>query len=228
MNFPPQRISPEKLKFTFTWAITAIFLVLIYIIWCVWARSINGDDTFWSTFPVLAFSFIISVVLAIFHRLNLETLGWHVNQWKRDLSLSLWVSLFIIFLAIAFKYSSQYGTDKPLFNFWFHLDAGNFWIIPAYALMVPMQVFIFRSCLQNIWVSSVNSKSGKAIAIVCSSLIYSSGHLHISLEIVFATIIPGLLWGWLFYLSNSVLAPIISQITTGLFVFYIVGFHDFT
>lgn len=210
------------------WIGTFCFLGSGYPAWIFAAQHLRKDDTFWITAPVLAVSFFACFVAAVRSKCPLKSLGLRLDRWQADCLSALCATAGILAMALIFKALWIEGTDKPLLAWSDHLSRRHFWTIPVYLMLIPMQDFIFRSCLQGLFCEMARNRSARILAVITASLIYSLSHWHISPVLVGITIVPGLIWGVLFYISGSLLAPVLSHMATGLIAFYIIGFHDFT
>ncbi|MGA7328348.1 MAG: CPBP family glutamic-type intramembrane protease [Rhodomicrobium sp.] len=104
-----------------------------------------------------------------------------------------------------------------------------YWLaLTIYLLLTPMQEFVARSGIQAPLYAFLNGSEMKRrwTAILASNLVFSAAHAHISLAFAIAAFLPGLLWGWLFAKTNSLLAATVSHVLVGgaaLFLFGIEG-----
>jgi membrane protease YdiL (CAAX protease family) len=99
-------------------------------------------------------------------------------------------------------------------------------IILVYSMHAVLQEFIARSCIQGGLMEFVMGKWREWKSIVLASLMFSSFHIMIDVKYGFLTIIPGLMWGYLFYRNRNLLAVSLSHILIGitaLFVLNILG-----
>ncbi|MEO0443272.1 MAG: CPBP family intramembrane glutamic endopeptidase [Pseudomonadota bacterium] len=208
----------------------AIFCLLIcaYSIWIFWAQKLRADDTLWMTAPMLLGAFAVCSITAILSNTPARQLGLIIGHWKFYILIATVASLIIILLAIFFKAYWVSGTSQALINWSDHLLKEHWWIIPVYLLMIPMQNFIFRACLQSVLMDLARNQREVLLATVIASLIYSGSHLHISPALALATVLPGLVWGWLYAYTRSLLAPTLSHAVSGLVIFYVIGFHELT
>ena len=91
-----------------------------------------------------------------------------------------------------------------------------------------MQEFIARSAIQApLYAFLIGSETKRRwCSIVTSNLVFSAAHAHISVAFALAAFLPGLVWGWIFAKTNSLLAAIVSHVLIGgaaLFIFGIEG-----
>ena len=97
-----------------------------------------------------------------------------------------------------------------------------------YLLLTPMQEFVARAGVQAPLYAFLHGSERKRrwFSIMASNLVFTAGHAHISLAFAMAAFLPGILWGWLFAKTNSLLAATVSHIIVGgagLFLFGIEG-----
>jgi CRP-like cAMP-binding protein/membrane protease YdiL (CAAX protease family) len=166
--------------------------------------------------------------------------GLQLDNWQAALGLSVRVSLLFVAVFVVVKWllietspgfagvSIIGGADVVVdgktasHNSWY-------WIaVAAYFLLTPMQEFVARSGVQApLYAFLLGSESKRRwLSILASNLVFAAGHTHISVTFAMAAFLPGILWGWLFAKTNSLLAATVSHIIvggTGLFVFGIEG-----
>lgn len=98
----------------------------------------------------------------------------------------------------------------------------------TYLFLTPMQEFVARCGIQAPLYAFLHGSELKRswCAILASNLVFSAAHAHISIVFALAAFLPGLLWGWLFAKTNSLLAATFSHLIVGssaLFIFGIEG-----
>ena len=92
-----------------------------------------------------------------------------------------------------------------------------------YALHAPFQEFVVRGCLQGALDEFLSGTNRQAVAIIGSNLIFSSFHLHLSMGFALLTLLPGLLWGWLYARQRTLVGVALSHALTGLWAVFVVG-----
>lgn len=78
-----------------------------------------------------------------------------------------------------------------------------------------LQEFISRGVILSTIYSVTTSKNPKFWAIVISSLLFGTSHLHISVSFAFASIVGGLLWGYLYLRTRNLVGVSISHFLIG-------------
>lgn len=104
-----------------------------------------------------------------------------------------------------------------------------YWLsLAVYILLTPMQEFVARSGIQAPLYAFLHGSEVKRrwCSIMASNLVFSAAHVHISLAFALAAFLPGILWGWIFAKTNSLLAATASHLLVGgtaIFIFGIEG-----
>ena len=96
-------------------------------------------------------------------------------------------------------------------------------LILLYSIHAIMQEFIARGCIQGGLHQFISGKWAPAVAIFLATMMFSVFHLMLDMRLALLTIIPGLLWGFLFYKERNVLAVAISHILIGVVAFFVLG-----
>jgi membrane protease YdiL (CAAX protease family) len=94
-------------------------------------------------------------------------------------------------------------------------------MVIAYAIIVPFQEFAARGALQGPLERFLTGRYATLLAIVIANGLFVASHLHISPTFALASFLPGVLWGWLYSRSHTLIGPIVSHTligTTGLYV----------
>jgi membrane protease YdiL (CAAX protease family) len=78
-----------------------------------------------------------------------------------------------------------------------------------------LQEFISRGVMLSTIYSVTTSSNPKFWAIIISSLLFGTSHLHISVTFAFASIIGGLLWGYLYLRTKNLVGISISHFLIG-------------
>ncbi len=166
--------------------------------------------------------------------------GLQLDNWRAALGLSMRASFLFILLFVAVKWllintspsfagvsiigAADVEVDGKIasYNTWY-------WVaLAAYLLLTPMQEFVARSGVQAPLYAFLHGSESKRrwLSILASNMIFAAGHAHISVPFAMAAFLPGILWGWLFAKTNSLLAATVSHVIvggTGLFLFGIEG-----
>ncbi len=90
------------------------------------------------------------------------------------------------------------------------------WQIVFYLVSVLFQEVIYRSAFQAPMQLFLSGRHSTLLSILTPNLIFLVMHLHMGLPFALSATVCGLVWGWLFYRSGTLLAPIISHAIIGL------------
>jgi membrane protease YdiL (CAAX protease family)/CRP-like cAMP-binding protein len=166
--------------------------------------------------------------------------GLQLDNWRAALALSLKASALFLAIFLFLKWmlisTSPSLAGVPLIDgakVEVHGKAATsrswYWLaLGVYLLLTPMQEFVARSGIQAPLYAFLYGSEIKRrwCSIIASNLVFSAAHAHISLSFALAAFVPGLVWGWLFAKTNSLLAATVSHLivgSTALFVFGIEG-----
>jgi membrane protease YdiL (CAAX protease family)/CRP-like cAMP-binding protein len=166
--------------------------------------------------------------------------GLQLDNWRAALGLSVRASFLFILAFVAVKWvlintSPSFAGVSIIGGADIEVDGKMashntwYWVaLAVYLLLTPMQEFVARSGVQAPLYAFLHGSESKRrwLSILASNLVFSAGHAHISVPFAMAAFLPGILWGWLFAKTNSLLAATVSHIIvggTGLFLFGIEG-----
>jgi membrane protease YdiL (CAAX protease family) len=171
-------------------------------------------------------------------KLPLSFWGLSTDGWQRAVREALLYSLGFLGVLLAGKWvlihSIEAWRHVPLFHLAALLEAGNTEAMRAhlgplvvYILVVaPLQELVTRGCIQGVLQEFLTGPYRALWAIVTSNLIFSVLHSFISPQFAFLTLLPGLLWGWLYYRERTLIGPILSHILVGAVAFEVIGVLD--
>ncbi|MBS0604699.1 MAG: cyclic nucleotide-binding domain-containing protein [Verrucomicrobia bacterium] len=156
----------------------------------------------------------------------LRAFGLTLNNWKRSVVESVLCTIPLIFLSLVIKWAlistlSIYE-DVPLMHFHSllkrgHLDTIDWLLITVgYALFVPVQALMVNGCMQSAFTKFFVGPRRNFLAIVLSSLIFSTLHLQLSLSLAIFVFFVGCAWGWLYSRHQTILGISISHIIIGI------------
>ncbi len=158
----------------------------------------------------------------------LRFFGLRLDNWRPALSISLQASLFFLLLFVAAKWvlisTSQSFAGVPLIDSADVEVSGHpamtawYWFaLVVYILLTPMQEFVARSGIQAPLYAFLHGSEMKRrwFSILASNLVFAAAHAHISLAFAIAAFLPGMLWGWIFARTNSLLAATASHLLVG-------------
>jgi CRP-like cAMP-binding protein/membrane protease YdiL (CAAX protease family) len=114
---------------------------------------------------------------------------------------------------------------QPIFKM-FSGDAAsafNPWLALAYVAFAPFQELIYRGGLQGALEHFLTGRWRSWLAIFGSNIIFSSGHLYISVGLSVTAFLAGLFWGWLYSRQRRLAGVAVSHMLLGFFAFEVVG-----
>ncbi len=170
----------------------------------------------------------------------LKFFGLRFDNWRPALSYSLQASLFFLAIFVAVKWvlisTSDSFAGVPLIDSADVEVSGHpvpmtawYWLaLVIYLLLTPLQEFVARSGIQAPLYAFLHGTELKRrwVSILASNLVFAAAHAHISLAFAMAAFLPGMLWGWIFARTNSLLAATASHLIiggAGMFLFGIEG-----
>jgi len=101
--------------------------------------------------------------------------------------------------------------------------------VSLYLLLTPVQEFVARSGIQAPLYAFLQGSELKraGLSIVVSNLVFSAVHAHIGMAFALASFVPGLVWGWIFLRTNSLLAVSASHLMIGGAGIFLFGIEEF-
>lgn len=85
----------------------------------------------------------------------------------------------------------------------------------TYILIAALQEWICRGVFLTSIASLMPGKTRPMAAIVISSLVFSTLHLHYSASLAVVALLTGIVWGWLFLRYRNLAGPIVSHFILG-------------
>ncbi len=213
-------------------AIVLFYMLSIYTLSLPGLHQISGYahiyDKYVSSF--LLFIYLSFTALCLFKlQYPIANLGLNLNNYKVTIKESLKISLviMILFTVIKIYITLTYTVNTPVFNF---IDSAIYLHeIAIYILLCPIQEFIIRGVVQNLFSRFMNWHSTKEIIwspIILSNLMFSAFHGHLaSLFVTMATFFLGILWGWMFYRQKTLLGVSLSHILIGTWLLFFLGIN---
>ncbi len=154
--------------------------------------------------------------------------GLTMENFKPALRLSL-ISSFVFLVGMGiFRFVQTsvapevYGAE--FFSFYENDSGMPTWgLIVLYSMHAIMQEFIARGCIQGGLHQFVSGKWASFTSIFLATMMFSVFHLMLDMKFALLTIIPSLLWGFIFYKQRNLLAVAISHIIIGVVAFFVLG-----
>ena len=95
-----------------------------------------------------------------------------------------------------------------------------------YILLVPVQEFIARGCLQSLLRNFFSSPHRVFLSIFTSNLLFGLFHGMKSFTFALCAFGFGLFWGWLYERQNSIVGPTVSHILIGIWGFGVLNYQS--
>jgi len=161
----------------------------------------------------------------------LETYGITLKNWRFVALDSLKFTAFAVFIVILFKIAlvswvpAYHGL--PVFDWSKSLEpsSGQLLLLMAiYGLFIaPIEEIITRGGIQASLQIYLLGKHKNLTANIVTCLLFSAGHVFMSLTMAIVTFPVALFWGWLFSRHNSVVGPAVSHAVLGTIAFFVIG-----
>lgn len=190
---------------------------------------------------IIAFG-ISAAILVKKSEYPLDYYGLTLKNWKRNayeaVIFSIPLLIFIFFLKWAlisfvpiFKHNTlfQFASSEHPFLYFFHTTTQNkdfYLFIGLYIVLVPIQEFIARGCLQSVLQQFFVSSNKVILAILTSSLLFGMFHGLKTFSFAGVAFLLGIFWGWLYARQKSIVGPTISHILIGAWGFGVLGYEN--
>jgi CRP-like cAMP-binding protein len=205
-----------------------------------YSLSLGGQSTSlgWHQPLALLVCILGLVAMAVMVRrskLPLSFWGFTTQRWRPAVRDALLFSLPLIALMVAAKWAMIRFVDGwhsvPLLDLQVLFDAGNshqVWDhlaqLAVYVLVaVPLQEIIIRGCMQGALQEFLTGPRRALWAIVTSNLLFAVIHTSLSPRFALLTLLPGALWGWLYYRERTLIGPILSHAIVGAAAMDVIG-----
>ena len=186
------------------------------------------DSTFIS-FALIAAYGLISYIYVRQSGLPKDMFGLGMTNFKPALWFSLKATaialpvLFLIKWIMITWFPEQYGDQFIEIYQVKGASTPLFVILILYSVHAVLQEFIARGCLQGGLDQFLTGPRSGLIAIIISTLIFSSFHLMKDFKFALLAIPPSLFWGYLFYKHKNLIAVSISHIIIGLVAIFVLN-----
>ena len=188
-------------------------------------------DTTMVSIPIL-------VAFAIALYVNIKTsiypasaYGFNTENWQGALKEAFLFSLPVATLIVVVKWILTMNHPAmeglPIFDLSRSRDLSWLTIVgfaAAYSCFAPVQEMIARSGMQSSFQMFLTGKHKTATSVVLSTLLFSSTHLHVSLQLAALVFPLGLFWGWMYSRHPTLIGVSASHVFLGLFGLFVVGF----
>jgi CRP-like cAMP-binding protein len=179
------------------------------------------------TVPVIAVTAGILVAFmktsgypASFFGITLRNAGRHVLE-AILFTLPLFAVAVILKVLLVRMVPAMHG--QPIFQMFSDTGTFNPWLALAYVIFVPFQELIYRGGVQGALEHFLTGRWRSWMAIAGSNVIFSAGHLYISVGLSVTAFVAGLFWGWLYSRQRGLAGVSVSHVLLGFFAFEVVG-----
>ena len=217
----------------------SIFIVYLIPLLCgfmfvtEWLRTIASDATGTTiiTLPILAV--ILLILIRPIRALGLPWAAYGVTRekWRDSVRDGLLLAIPVVLVASAVKFiSSSEGPVidclGPLTREYGSTTAATLHFVLfnlAYVfLVVPLQELFARGLLQGLLERFIEVKHRTALAILISNLIVGTFHLYLSLEVAVATVVLGVMLGWIYARTRNLIGVCVAHAIIGTWVLTVV------
>jgi CRP/FNR family transcriptional regulator, cyclic AMP receptor protein len=149
----------------------------------------------------------------------LRTFGVTTENWRRSLleSMAFTAPIVAAMWIARLALHDRVEPGSPFANFDIDLR------FLAYPLIVPLQEIMLRGAVQTSLTRFLIGKHHTLRAIVLSSILFGTTHMHISLPMTFTTILLSLGWGSLYARHRTLIGVSVSHYLIGMFGFALWG-----
>jgi membrane protease YdiL (CAAX protease family) len=170
-----------------------------------------------SSFLIPAVLILAAIVPTAIRKHTLKQIGLNINQIRLSIRLLFWTSLLIFpTLFIAAWLLKTFGINLPLQQNPLLQNNWTYWIFYQFLFVALTEEIFFRGYLQsNIFTLAENLLNSRRkipgyTAVFISALLFAAAHVAIRAQIsAILTFFPGLVLGWLFLRTKSLVAPIL-------------------
>ncbi len=215
------------------------FLANIIVVMCLYGFLLRVvaamDETTLAFQSTLAFVMLIVLGVVVFFMIRQSpydkaTYGLTWARAGSSVRESLvWTAGFLTVLVAAkwvLLQSVSAFADEPLFDYRLLQIASPQAVLfdaVAYGLYTPIQEFVVRGALQGSLQRTLGGPHVALRAILFSTLIFTTLHLHLSVSYALLTFVPSLFWGAMFARQRSLVGVSLSHVLIGWFVLYVLG-----
>jgi membrane protease YdiL (CAAX protease family) len=160
----------------------------------------------------------------------MEAFGLTTKNFRPAIKQALaWTAVFVVVLFLLKWLMITFWPDRfgdHVIDFYLIEESGWLYtslIIFVYALHAILQEFIARSCIQGGLMQFIVGRWSEWKSIIIATLMFGSFHIMLNLKYGLLTLIPGLLWGYLFYKERNLLAVSISHVIIGIVALFILN-----
>lgn len=218
-----------------------IIFMSIYTLSLKWLGDFGSDPI---TLSIISISMLFIIAIYTLSSMlsskahTMKEFGFSIDRWPKMLLETILVTTILCIVPTYYKIyminSIDYLSTLPLYQWttgiedWKITDPETFIFMIAYIIFSPVQEFVVRGGVQTSLYDFFGGGIIKraASSIIVSNLLFMTFHSHLSFMFALATIMPGIIWGILFYRHRSLIGVSISHIVTGVYTLFILDFHQ--
>lgn len=227
-----------------------LFILLTFFVYTLKFFEQYGSYSLFS--QLLASLFIVFFGFSCIHlvkrsRFPREFYGLSLQQWKKNaweaalftiplLMFMIGLKWFLIKTVPEFSKLSvfEFGNKsqpflQKAFNHFFGKPQKevNFHVLLAfYIVLVPVQEFIARGCLQSSLRNFFTTPNRAFLAIVTSNLLFGLFHGLKSFTFALCAFLLGMFWGWIYERQKTIVGPSVSHILVGIWAFGVLNYQS--
>jgi hypothetical protein len=209
--------------------ITTLILLSLYTI-LLSAISYIVDDFLDNFIISLSLIFIIAVSIALRIKLLKEKLsdyGLTLKTWKNAMADFVIFTVAIMIIATLFKWFLVHHTaifkDQNIFVFYSDPRMPALLEMFLYMSFAPVQEFIVRGTLQSAFERFLIIRHRVIIAILLSNMLFAVFHSHYTPVMSLIVLIPGVIWGWMYSRTKTIVGVSLSHAIVGYYFFNTLG-----
>ena len=221
----------EQIEFG-TFFVTIVFFVSLYA-FAIRSGAEWIDNFAAKTYLTVGLLVLMLIVVGIGLRnsdYTLKDYGFNTRNWQKQVPLALlWTAGFILFATflkfLLVQFVDSYA-GQPIISLpgYMGVDAPTAVLTTLlYCVFAPVQEFLARGLTQSSLSRFLKGKHVDAKAILITTLLFSTTHLHLNTYFALAVILPSIFWGIMFARQKSLLGVSISHIIIGIYVAFIMG-----
>lgn len=179
-------------------------------------------------FGIVVFQAVTGLLIFYKSKFPLESYGLSLKGWPKIVWEAFLVTLPILAIITVIKWVLIVSVPRlhgtPLFEPFAEQEKYLDLYLPfsiIYLLLVPLQEFVVRTCLQSCLRNFFIHRNRILIAIIGSNLLFASEHVVKGIAFAFVVFFMGLFWGFLFEKQKSIIGVIFSHWLVGFWVFFI-------
>lgn len=93
----------------------------------------------------------------------------------------------------------------------------------TYVLIVPLQEFATRGCIQGMLAVFLTGRFRTVQAVLLCNLVFCAMHTHLGDIFPLLVFLPGLAWGWLYARTPTLIGPSLSHAIVGVAACFLFG-----